>query len=409
MTQTTTVPQKPTPTADTFQTGQVLTIAGGHLTHDIFTSFLAPLLPLIIQRLGLSLTLAGSLAAFQQLPSLANPLLGLLADRVNLRWFAILAPTVTAITMSAMGLAPNYTALVILLLVAGVSTAIWHVPTPVMIARASGRQVGQGMSFYMLGGELARTIGPLLAVSAVAWWGLEGIWRLAPVAMVASVILYWRTREMGGARPAARTNGSWAETWRELRRVMLPIAGIVFARGFMVAALTTFLPTFLASEGASLLQAGGSLSILELAGAAGVHTSGTVSDRIGRRRVLAFVLSVAPTLMLIFLAVRGWATLPLLMALGFATLSTNPVLMALVQEYGRHHPATANGLYMALQFAGQSLCIVLVGAMADRWGLRAAYQWCALIGFAGVGFVLLLPRRTTAPRDERPLRVTDDE
>ena len=391
----TTVSQKSTPTADTFQTGRVLTIAGGHLTHDIFTSFLAPLLPLIIKKLELSLTLAGSLAAFQQLPSLVNPLLGLLADRVSLRWFAVLAPTVTAVAMSAMGLTPNYTALVILLLVAGVSTALWHVPAPVMIARASGRQVGQGMSFFMLGGELARTIGPLLAVSAVAWWGLDGIWRLVPAAMVASVILYWRTREIGPARPATRANGSWAETWRELRRVMLPITGIIAARGFMVAALTTFLPTFLASEGASLQQAGGSLSILELAGAAGVLTSGTVSDRLGRRRVLAFILSFAPALMLAFLAVRGWAMVPLLMAMGFITLSTNPVLMALVQEYGHRHPATANGLYMALQFAGQSLNIVLLGAMADAWGLRAAYQLCALIGFAGAGFALLLPRRAS--------------
>ncbi len=57
-----------------FQTGRVLTVAGGHLIHDIFTSFLPPLLPLIIQKLGLSLTLAGSLAAFQQFPGLINPL-----------------------------------------------------------------------------------------------------------------------------------------------------------------------------------------------------------------------------------------------------------------------------------------------------------------------------------------------
>jgi MFS transporter, FSR family, fosmidomycin resistance protein len=394
MAQATVVNKESAPIRGTFQTGQVVTIAGGHLVHDTFTSFLAPLLPLIIQRLGLSLTLAGSLAAIQQLPSLINPFLGMLADRGSLRWFAILAPTVTALTMSAIGLAPSYTALVILLLVAGVSTALWHVPTPVMIARVSGRQVGQGMSFFMVGGELARTIGPLLAVGAVSWWGLEGIWRLAPLAMAASVVLYWRTREIGGARPVARADGSFAQTWRELRRVLLPIAGILIARGFMLAALTTFLPTFLASEGASLQQAGGALSILELAGAVGVLTSGTVSDRLGRRGVLAIVLLVAPVLMLAFLAVRGWATLPLLLALGFTTLSTNPVMMALVQEYGRDHPATANGLFMAVSFTGQSLVIILVGAMADRWGLRATYQWCALLGFAGVAFVLMLPKRS---------------
>ena len=392
MTEATVARQASVTTAESFQTGRVLTVAGGHLTHDIFTSFLPPLLPLIIKKMGLSLTLAGSLAAFQQFPGLINPLLGLLADRGSLRWLAILAPTLTAAAMSLIGVAPTYTLLVILLLVTGISSAFWHVPMPVLIARVSGRQVGQGMSFFMLGGELARSVGPVIAVGAVSLWGLEGMWRLMPVGLAASAILYWRLRDVN-IGPAIRANGSWADSWRVIRRVMLPAAGILLARGFMVAALTTFLPTFLASEGADLWLAGGALSMLELAGAAGVLTSGTVSDRLGRRNVLGFAMLIAPALMLVFLALHGWASLPLLLALGFTTLSTNPVLMALVQEYSRDHPATANGIFMALSFAGQSLIIFIVGALADRWGLRATFHACALIGFAGLPFVLLLPKR----------------
>jgi len=381
------------PVTDTFQTGQVLTITGGHLVHDIFTSFLAPLLPLIIQKFNLSLTLAGTLAAFQQLPSLINPFLGMLADRGSLRWFVILTPTVTATAMSFIGVAPGYTVLTILLLVAGLSTAIWHTPTPAMVARVSGRQMGLGMSLFMLGGTLAYTIGPLLVVAAVSWWGLDGIWRLIPLGVVASVMLYWRTRGIVDARSVRRANGSWAESWRELERVLLPLAGIIVAQGFMVAALSTFLPTFLSSEGASLLQAGGALSIIKMAGVAGSLTSGTVSDRLGRRRVLTLVLWASPVLMLLFLAVPRWATVPMLLVVGFTVFSANPVMMALVQEYGRDHPATANGLYMALVFAGQSLTIILVGAIADRWGLRMTFYGCALLGFAGLPFVRLLPKK----------------
>ena len=59
---------------DVFQTGEVLTIVGGHFVHDTFSAFLSPLLPLIIERLSLSLTLAGSLQAFLQLPSLLHSL-----------------------------------------------------------------------------------------------------------------------------------------------------------------------------------------------------------------------------------------------------------------------------------------------------------------------------------------------
>src|SRR5512136_2563592 len=228
MTQATLARQASVPAAESFQTGRVLTVAGGHLIHDTFTSFLPPLLPLIIQKLGLSLTLAGSLAAFQQFPGLINPLLGLLADRGSLRWLAVLAPTLTAAAMSLIGVAPTYTVLVILLLVTGISSAFWHVPMPVLIARVSGRQVGQGMSFFMLGGELARSVGPVIAVGAVSLWGLEGMWRLIPVGLAASAVLYWRLRDVN-VRPARRANGAWAESWRELRRVLLPAMGIMLA------------------------------------------------------------------------------------------------------------------------------------------------------------------------------------
>ncbi len=373
MTETTIAQRAISPAAAPFQTSRVLVIAGGHMVHDLFTSFLSPLLPLIINKLSLSLTLAGVLASLQQFPSLINPLLGLLADRGSLRWLVILSPAVTATAMLSMGLAPGYAALVILLTVAGISTAIWHTPTPALVARASGQRMGQGMSFFMLGGAIAYTVGPLLAVAAVAWWGLEGIWRLVPLGVAASAVLYWQTRDMVGARPAHTINASWGETWQELGRVLLPLTGIITAQGFMTVALSTFLPTFLSSEGATLWLAGGAVSIVELAGAGGALAGGILSDRLGRRRVLALALLISPVLMLAFLSARGWLIFPALLAVGVTTLSTSPVMMALVQESSRNHPATANGLYMTLSFAGRSLIIIAVGALADRFGLRATY------------------------------------
>jgi FSR family fosmidomycin resistance protein-like MFS transporter len=394
--QTTAPPKTSAPLTGPFQAGQVFLFAGGHLIHDVFGSFIAPLLPLIIQKMELSLTLAGSLTVFQRLPSMANPFIGLLADRVNLRWFVILAPTVTAVAMSAIGLAPTYAALAILLLVAGMSSAAWHVPAPVMTAQVSGSRIGQGMSLFMLGGELARTVGPLLAVGAVSLWGLEGIWRAIPLGVTASLILYWQLRAVT-AHPQTVHNGSLVETWRVLRRALLPITGIIFARSFMTAALTTFLPILLTSEGASLWYASGSLSILELAGALGALTSGTLSDRVGRRQVLAFVMVTSPLTMLLFLTVRGWLSMPVLIVLGFLAFSTSPVMMAVIQENGRDRPATANGLYMAAGFLIRSAVVVAVGIIADRWGLRTAFQWSALLAFTGLPFVLLLPKQVPEP------------
>ena len=328
----------------------------------------------------------------QSLPSLVNPLLGLIGDRVNLRWLAVIAPTATAIAMSLIGVAPAYIVLAVLLLVAGISSACWHTPTPVIVARAAGKRVGLGMSLLMLGGEMARSIGPLLAVGAVSAWGIDGLWRLIPFGVMASIVLYWRTRHIKPRR-SNQASDSWAETWVELRRVMVPIAGIVLTRSFMSVALATYLPTMLTSEGDSLLEAGAALSLFMLAGAIGTLITGTMSDRIGRRKILVTVLILSPVCMVFFLSVHGWIMAPVLFAMGFMTNSTTPVMMAMVQEYATGHPATANGVYMALEFVGGAVITVIIGALADFLGLRSTFAVCAFIAVFGAIFVFLLPKQ----------------
>jgi FSR family fosmidomycin resistance protein-like MFS transporter len=168
-TQTSILSQPPAQTSEQpFQSSDTLTISGGHFVHDTFSAFLAPLLPELIDKLSMSLTQVGSLTALVQLPSILNPLIGYLDDKVNLRWMVILAPAITATLMSAMGLAPSYYLLAILLTITGFSVAAFHATAPAMVARISGSHVGKGMSFFMAAGELGRTVGPLAAVWAVS-------------------------------------------------------------------------------------------------------------------------------------------------------------------------------------------------------------------------------------------------
>jgi len=380
-----------TQTDKTFRTGQVLTVAGAHFIHDVFTSFLSPLLPLIIDKLNLSLALAGSLSIYQRLPSVINPFIGLLADRVDLRWFIILAPGVTAVAMSLLGVAPSYVVLALLLLVAGLSSAAFHVPGPVLVTRVSGHQVGKGMSFWMTGGELARTVGPLFAVGAVSLLTLEGSWAVMTVGMIASVVIYTRIKDIT-LRPPTRSQNSLGQTWRAMQHVLIPLSGILLARGFMRGALTSFLPTFVRTEGQSLWFGGIALAVLEFAGAVGALSAGTLSDRMGRRRVLFAATATAPLFMLIFLAIKGWLILPLLVLMGLSIFSTTPVIMAMVQDHAGDHPATANGLYMAISFVSSAVIPLLVGALADQVGLRTALTWSAIVALMGVPLIYALPR-----------------
>jgi len=375
-----------------FRIGAAATVGAAHFAHDVFSAFLAPLLPLLIRKLDLTLFQAGWLDFLTRIPSVLNPVLGALVDRGGIsRALVVVAPSVTGIAMCLTGLAPGLGALAVLLLTCGFSIAVFHMAAPVIAADASGNRVGRGMSFFMAGGELARTAGPLLAAQAVSWLTLEGLWKLIPVCLASSVALWWRLRRIPSRPSAARRPLGLLAMWRRMWRVFAGVAGILVTRGFMAACLTTFLPTFLVSRGETLGFASACLSGLELAGAVGVLVSGTLSDWIGRRRVLLGAVGLSPPLMLLFLWTDGAPSVAFLVALGFASLSTMPVMMAAVIESAGEHRAAANGTYMMLSFPVRSFVALAVGAMGDALGLETTYAICAAIAALGVPFVFLLP------------------
>jgi FSR family fosmidomycin resistance protein-like MFS transporter len=378
-----------------FHTDRVVTISAGHAVHDTYTAFLPPLLPAFIESMSLSNTEAGLLTVFNQAPSLLQPFIGYVADRVSLRYLVILTPAVSATAMSLLGIAPSYVVLAMLLMVVGLSSATLHAVAPVIAGRLSGTRLGRGMGFWMVGGELGRTLGPLvIAAYFVLWpddlshtpWLMIGGW-------LTSVLLYVRLRDVEGRPPRAGQEIPWRQVLRMMGPLLVPLSGIILVRAFMSAALNTYLPIFLAEEGAELWLAGISLSVLEAAGVVGALLGGSLSDRFGRRVVLLISLLATPFLMLLFLAASGWLRFPLLLAMGFAGLSITPVIMALVQESCPENRALANGTYMSLSFLLRSGVVVVVGAMGDAWGMRLAFMACALIMLLGLPFLPLLPKR----------------
>jgi FSR family fosmidomycin resistance protein-like MFS transporter len=333
------------PKASEFEIGQVIPIAAAHFVHDIFSSFFPTLLPVIIQKLTLTLTQAGGLSAVMQIPALLNPLIGYLADRVNLRYFVILAPATTATLLGLIGYTPGYLPLALLLFGAGISTAVFHAPAPAFIGKAAGNRIGLGMSLFMAGGELAYTVGPLIAVGIYSAWQLEGFARLIVVGWATSLVLFFRLR---GLTVGVEKSGSLRAMLPHFTSFFLPLAMINLFRNPLLESLSTFLPTYMNKTGASLFISGSTLSILELAATGGALVTGSISDRLGRKRILLATCLVSAIFMFIFLQVSGWLRTILLLCLGFTALSSTPVMLAMVQDRFPRNRAVANGLYMVI-------------------------------------------------------------
>ena len=373
------------------QTSKVITISAAHAAHDTYSAFLPPLLPVFIERLALAKAEAGLLTVFLQGPSLLQPVIGHLGDRFDLRAVVVLTPALTAACMSLLGVASGYAVIALLLVTAGVSSAVLHSLAPVIAGRLSRHRLGFGMGFWMVGGELGRTLGPIILVSAIAVLGLDGMPWLMVGGVGASALLYFGVRGTSQVRSDQPEAGNFSQAVRSMRNLLLPLSGVVIFRSFTMAAFATYLPVFLREEGASLWFAGASLSVLEAGGVIGALVGGSVSDVLGRRRVLAVSLLLTPVLMFVLVYTTIWWRLPLLLPLGFFGLMATPVIMASVQESAPENRALANGFYMALNFVVRALIVVVVGGFADWMGMRSAFLACAILGLLGTPFLFWLP------------------
>ena len=111
---------------DHFDLKGVSLITFAHALHDTYSSWLSALLPVLIEKFTLTNTMAGALSMALTFPSVLQPLIWYTADRKNLRWLIVLAPAITALVMTNLGVIPSYKLLFPLLLIAGLSAAGIH-------------------------------------------------------------------------------------------------------------------------------------------------------------------------------------------------------------------------------------------------------------------------------------------
>lgn len=376
-----------------FHAPTILLVSIAHMVHDTYPAFLAPLLPLLQAKLDLSYVMAGGLAAFLRSSFLFQPFIGFWADRRNLRAFVIIAPATTALFMSALGVAPTYTILVLLLVCAGLSHAAFHAPAPALIMGISGAYPGRGMSFFMTGGEFGRAAGPVLIGGVVSVVGLTWSTLAAVPGIVITLFLalFLRTLHGESIQPRAMKLG----TIMGMRLgLLVRLLMLMAVRCFMIGSVTIFLPGLLTSRGAALFAAAGALSLFELAGAGGALAAGTWSDVVGIRRVLFLAHIAIPPCLLAMTWSHGWTTALLLIPAGVVILSTGPVLLTLSQQILPEARGTAGGLYFGINQLLTGLSSVGFGALIDAIGIQTAFVVASLVPLLGLPLLVGLPSFT---------------
>lgn len=381
---------------DTYDARGVAVASFAHFSHDLYPSFIGPLVPAIQDKLGVSLAMASLMVPAQQMPSILQPFIGVVADRTSRRWFVVLSPATAAVSLSSLGLAPNIAVVLLLLLVSGLSSAVFHAPAVALVGEFGGRKMGRSMAFFMAGGEMARTLGPILITGAIALFTLEGSFVVMTVGIAASVVLYLTLDTT--VTDARRQAQEKVEIRPILRARRIPITGLL-AYSILTGVATTpfhfFLVKLLVDKGHGEWYGGFALSTLFASGVVGGLIGGNLSDRVGRRvMLLAFTAATPPLLYFYLWAENGtWWVLGILAVAGAITMAPRSVILAVGAEILPEARGPMAGMLLALGFVSMSIAALAFGAISDAIGIVDAYWFVPAIWFLALPCIALLPRR----------------
>lgn len=375
-----------------------LTLAHG--VNDMYMGFLPGLLPLLADRLDLSLTRVGvTVTIIGVVSNFLQPAFGHVGDRVGRRALVVAGPVVTALSMSLLGLVNSYQALLVALVVGGMGNAAFH-PAAASLAGGVARGRSSVMAFFVGGGNLGYGCGPLAVIAFVGLFGMERTWLTATAGLAVALFVAVSVPASGrysAPKPAPAEGGrmpAWVGPMIVLYLVMVlrAAAAIVFV---------TFVPMLYENRGEPLALGGFTLLAFSLAGATGGLLAGAVVPRLGRRRITVLTMVLAAGAFLLFLHSRGIAAGAMTMIMGACLFAALPVNIMMAQQLLPAHATAASGLVMGAAWALGSLAATGVGALADLLGRSAgtaealgqAMAWSVVLLLAAALLAGLLPRQ----------------
>jgi len=122
-----------------------------HFTGDFYAAFLTPLLPLFVDKLGLTLTQVGLLAGVSRfLAFVVQPSAGYVADHYHTRIFILGGPLLATVFMPLIGVAPSYVVLLFFVSMGSIGVSMFHPPAAGMVSQYAGSRFGLSMALFNL-------------------------------------------------------------------------------------------------------------------------------------------------------------------------------------------------------------------------------------------------------------------
>lgn len=374
---------------------RIAVLAAGHGAVDFYLPVISAALPVLLPGFAAqgitSYAMAGFLVTVITITlAVVQPVAGWMQDRGGWTLGASWCVLMTAVAISCFAFVQNYWLLLGLAVVARIGNSLFHPNAYQQIYKFSTpANRGTLLSLFSVGGSFGYGAAPLIAGALLVWAGLPAlIYLIIPGIIVAFIISRFPQKPVHDPAAADRAvSGGGAN----LRRAGLML-GISSLRTWMyygyLAFATVYLTTYAGAEYffATLFVTG-----MFYAGMIATLAAGISSDKVSRKEILLIPYACSvPAYLGIFLLPAPFSLLSLLAA-GFFLMAPATIEIATVQEMMPGSVGLASGIVIGIPQALSAVAIVVIGVLADTFGMPEALAIQAVLMAAAVILCIFLP------------------
>lgn len=369
-----------------------------HCINDFGQGSLAALIPFFIANFGLNYYQSASIIFCNTVvASIAQPILGYVADRWRVPWFIPVGFTVTLVSISAIALATSYEMILALSLIAGIGAALFHPEAALLVNRTQSNELGNAMGRFAVGGSAGFALGPLLA-GGVYVFGGQFLWLFTAIALI-GVLLYvyaftgsTDTDAIGESKSSAKSTNSGTNDWVSFGKLFFVIA----SRSILFSVLSIFIPilyiTVINGEASASSLA---LTMYFAMGAVLTYMGGALSDKLGFLKTVRLGNLIFLPSVLVFIFVPNiWGFFGAMIPMAFGVFSQYGPITVLGQKYLAKNAGFASGITLGLGITLGGLVAPYVGHIADIYDVQTALMTLIPVGAVGLlmSFWLIEPK-----------------
>lgn len=359
-----------------------------HCINDFGQGSLAALIPFFIANFGLNYYQSASIIFCNTVvASVAQPILGYVADRWRVPWFIPVGFTVTLVSISAIALATSYEMILALSLIAGIGAALFHPEAALLVNRTQSNELGNAMGRFAVGGSAGFALGPLLA-GGVYVFGGQFLWVFTAIAVL-GVLLYLYAfigeadaTNTGESKSSTTATNTGTNDWVSFGKLFFVIA----SRSILFSVLSIFIPilyiTVINGEASASSLA---LTMYFAMGAVLTYMGGALSDKLGFLKTVRLGNLIFLPSVLVFIFVPNiWGFFGAMIPMAFGVFSQYGPITVLGQKYLAKNAGFASGITLGLGITLGGLVAPYVGHIADIYDVQTALMTLIPVGAVGL-------------------------